>query len=379
MGTMGSRECTATASRSQRGGVFPHRAAAREPSGAKASGPGSCDTTAPLAIVEVVASGTHEREQGRAATVILAVVLLGALTARVAAAERVPTGAAAERTAVRLREAGPQAPDANASLQAADEALERGDHAAAAEGFSASYRALSPAQRQSPVGARTIARAYDAYREAWHRGRDVALLRAAEALLGEHVALLEPVAKPEVVQEARHQLEWIEHLLELEEASARAATPVACPEPPALEAPVCPTVAAEPEPAEPVAADEVDAAPQRRDPVGVALVAAGTVTLTGGVGLLIGGARVLPTARQQIEAAGRDPDDPVPQDAVYLQIHQERGRNVMIAGGVVAGVGAAAAAWGIVRLARRRTGAPDAERAVTVGLAPRGILLRARF
>lgn len=361
-------------------GVFPHRAAAREPSGAKASGPGSCDTTAPLAIVEVVASDTHQREPGRAATVLLAVALLGAPTARVAAAERDRAGAAAERTAVALRlRAGPQALDANARLQAADEALERGDHAAAAEGFSASYRALSPEQRQSPVGARTIARAYDAYREAWHRGRDAALLRAAQALLREHVALLEPVAKPDVVQEARHQLEWIEHLLELEEASVRAAAPVACPEPPAQEAPVCPTVAAEPEPTEPVAAEEVDAAPQRRDPVGVALVAAGTVTLTGGVGLLIGGARVLPTARQQVEAAGRDPDDPVPQDAVYLQVHQERGRNVMIAGGVVAGVGAAAAAWGIVRLARRRAGGPDAERAVTVGLARRGILLRARF
>ena len=89
---------------------------------------------------------------------------------------------------------------------------------------------------------------------------------------------------------------------------------------------------------------------------------------------------MLPTARQQIVAAGRNPDDPVPQDATYLQVHEERGRNLMIAGGVVAGVGAAAATWGLVRLLRRRSPASRAEaRPVAVGLSPRGILLRARF
>lgn len=290
---------------------------------------------------------------------VLAVVLLG-----------VPVQAAA----------GPQVPqpDASALLRSADEALERGDHAAAAEGFAGSYRALSIEQRRGPVGSRTIALAYDAYREAWHRGRDAAPLRAARELLAEHVAALEPAGKAEAVQEARHKLGWIEHLLELEEASARVTEPAACPEPAPQAAPECPTVA--PASVEPASPTQTDVPPRRRDPVGVALVAAGAVTLAGGVGLLVGGARVLPTARQQIEAAGRDPDDPVPQDEVYLQVHEERGRNLMIAGGVVAGVGAAAATWGIVRLVQRREGGGRAkERAVAVGLSPRGILLRARF
>lgn len=279
------------------------------------------------------------------------------------------------------RASGPAvpAPDATALLQAADEALERGDYAGAAEGFRASYRALSVEQQRSRVGARTIALAYDAYREAWHRGRDPAPLRAAQELLVEHIATLEPAGMSAAVQETRHRLEWIEHLLELEEASARATAPAACPEPAPQEAPVCPTVATEPTGSGPTAPVETDA--PRRDVVGVALVAAGAVTLAGGVGLLIGGSRVLPTARQQIVAAGRNPDEPVPQDATYLQVHEERGRNLMIAGGVVAGVGAAAATWGLVRLIRRRSPARRAEAAppVAVGLSPRGILLRARF
>lgn len=268
--------------------------------------------------------------------------------------------------------------DANALLQAADEALARGDHAAAAAGFGASYRALSVEQQRGPLGGRTIALAYDAYREAWHRGRDAEPLRAAQTLLAEHLVALEPANRPAAVQEARHRLEWIEHLLELEEASARAATPVVCPEPPPREAPVCPA----PAPAGPVEGGPAksDEPPHRIDPLGVALVASGTVTLAGGVGLLVGGSRVLPTAREQVEAAGRDPNDPVPQDAAYLQVHEERGRNLMIAGGVVTGLGVAVVTWGIARLVRRRAGTSrGSERAVAVGLAPRGILLRARF
>lgn len=285
----------------------------------------------------------------------------------------------ADDTAERTTGPAVPAPDANALLQAADEALERGDHAGAAEGFRGSYRALSAEQQRSPVGARTIALAYDAYREAWHRGRDPAPLRAARELLLEHITTLERANMTAAVQETRHRLEWIEHLLELEEASARAATPAACPEPPVQETPVCPTVEPEPTSRGTATPAETDA-PPRRDVVGVALVSAGAVTLVGGVGLLIGGSRVLPTARQQIVAAGRDPDDPVPQDAVYLQVHQERGRNVMIAGGVVAGVGAAAATWGLVRLIRGRSAASRAKaHPVAVGVSPRGILLRARF
>jgi hypothetical protein len=304
------------------------------------------------------------------------IALLGGPAAHAEAASREPWASSLG--------AGPSAApqDASALLRAADEALERDNHATAAEGFAASYRALSVEQRRGPVGGRTIALAYDAYREAWHRGRDPAPLRAARGLLVEHVATLEPAGKHVAVQEARHRLGWIEHLLELEDASARAAAPAACPEPPAQEAPVCPTVAPEPraEPAGPDEPADADAPSRRRDPVGVALVAAGAVTTAGGVGLLIGGSRVLPTARRQIEATGRDPDDPVPQDAVYLQVHQERGRNVMIAGGVVTGVGAAAAVWGIVRLVRRRDGASRGRtQAVTVGPWARGILLRARF
>jgi hypothetical protein len=318
----------------------------------------------------VVASGTRGREAGRSTAVVLLVALLGA------------PAQAHERSAAASVEAGLQAapqPDASASalLRSADEALERGDHAAAAEGFAGSYRALSIEQRRGPVGSRTIALAYDAYREAWHRGRDAAPLRAARELLAEHVAALEPVGRPAAVQEARHKLGWIEHLLELEDASARVPEAAACPEPTPQEAPVCPSV--EPAPGDP-AGPTNDAPARRRDAVGVALVAAGAVTLAGGVGLLVGGSRVLPTAREQIEATGRNPDDPVPQDEAYLQVHEERGRNLMIAGGVVAGVGAAAATWGIVRLVQRRDGGGRArERAVAVGLSPRGILLRGRF
>jgi hypothetical protein len=319
----------------------------------------------------VVASGTRAREAGRSTAVVLVVALLGAPAQAVAAGER----------SMGSVEAGLQAapqPDASALLRSADEALERGDHAAAAEGFAGSYRALSIEQRRGPVGNRTIALAYDAYREAWHRGRDAAPLRAARELLAEHVAALEPVGRPAAVQEARHKLGWIEHLLELEDASARVPEAAACPEPTPQEAPVCPSV--EPEAANPAGPTHGDAPARRRDAVGVALVAAGAVTLAGGVGLLVGGSRVLPTAREQIESTGRNPDDPVPQDEAYLQVHEERGRNLMIAGGVVAGVGAAAATWGIVRLVQRREGGGRArERAVAVGLSPRGILLRGRF
>lgn len=281
--------------------------------------------------------------------------------------------------------AAPAAPavpdtDANALLRAADEALERGDHATAAEGFSASYRALSLEQQRSAVGGRTVTLACDAYREAWHRARDPEPLRAARALLTEHIAAIEPGGKTAALQEARHHLEWIEHLLELEEASARAATPVACPEPTPQEPPVCPAPTLEPRGDAGAEPPRTDAPPRRADVVGVALVAAGAVTLGGGVGLLVGGSRVLPAAREQVRATGRDPTDPVPQDAAYLQLHEERGRNLMIAGAVVAGLGAAAATWGIVRLVRRRAGRrADDVRAVTVAPSPRGILLRARF
>lgn len=331
-----------------------------------------CDPAARVAMVGAVASGIRGLVGWWGAWGALVVVGLG--DPAPAAARH---GRAHEIAAQGLHRWAPDQ-DANALLQVADEALARGDHAAAAAGFGASYRALSVEQQRGPLGGRTIALAYDAYREAWHRGRDAEQLRAARTLLGEHLVALEPANRPAAVQETRHRLEWIEHLLELEEASARAATPVVCPEPAPSAAPICPA----PDPVGPVESGPTksDDPPRRTDPLGVALVASGAVTLAGGVGLLVGGSRVLPTAREQIEAAGRNPDDPVPQDAAYLQVHEERGRNLMIAGGVVAGLGAAVVTWGIVRLVRRRTGAGRGqERAVAVGLAPRGILLRARF
>jgi hypothetical protein len=323
-------------------------------------------------MVGAVPSGIRGLDGRWGTWVALAIVVLGGPAH---AAGR--PGRATEVAAQSLHQWAPEQ-DANTLLHTADEALARGDHAAAAAGFGASYRALSVEQQRGPLGGRTIALAYDAYREAWHRGRDAEQLRAAQSLLGEHLVALEPANRPAATQETRHRLEWIEHLLELEEASARAATPVVCPEPEPSAALVCPA----PEPVGLVEGGptKTDDPPHRTDPLGVALVASGSVTLAGGVGLLVGGSRVLPTAREQIEAAGRDPDDPVPQDAAYLQVHQERGRNLMIAGGVVAGLGAAVVTWGIVRLVRRRTGAGRGqERAVAVSLAPRGILLRARF
>lgn len=331
-----------------------------------------CDATARVAMVGAVASGKQGLVGMWGPWVALVVVGL---------ADPAPAAAwhsrAREIAAQELHQWAPDQ-DANALLQAADQALARGDHAAAAAGFGASYRALSMEQQQGPLGGRTIALAYDAYREAWHRGRDAAQLRAAQTLLGEHIVALEPVNRPAAMQETRHRLEWIEHLLELEEASTRTAPPVVCPEPEPSTAQVCPT----PGPVDPVESEPVktEDPPPRTDPLGVALVAAGAVTLAGGVGLLVGGSRVLPTAREQIEAAGRNPDDPVPQDVAYLQVHEQRGRNLMIVGGVAAGLGAAVVTWGIVRLVRRRTGADRGqERGVAVGVAPRGILLRARF
>lgn len=326
-----------------------------------------------VAIVDAVPKGIRRLHRSRGAWRALAIAALAC-----------PVPAAAHPLAVGLAGA-PTVPalpdkDANALLRAADESLERGDYATAAEGYSASYRALSLEQQRSALGGRTIALAYDAYREAWHRGRSPEPLRAARGLLVEHIAVLDPGGKPAAIQEARHRLEWIEHLLELEEASARAATPVACPEPAPQEPLVCPDPTHGPEGDAGEGSSPEDVAPRRNDPVGVALVAAGAVTLGGGVGLVVGGSRVLPAAQEQVRATGRDPDDPVPQDAAYLQVHEERGRNLMIAGGVVAGLGVAAATWGIVRLVRRRAGGrASAERAVTVIPSPRGILLRARF
>lgn len=323
-----------------------------------------CSARARLAIVGPVgrdASG-HGRGRGRAGLVHAAVLACG----------------------LRLASAAWAAPadDANALLRAADDALSRGDHAGAAEGFAASYRALSRDQQHGPLGGRTIALAYEAYREAWHRARDPAPLQAAQALLHEHEVALEGVGKVAAVEENRLRQDWIEHLLELEQARAAAAVPApACPEPAVVEPAVCPAPALEPGPKTPPV--QPADAPPRRDGLGLALTAGGGVTLLGGIGLLIGGTQVLPMARREVVAAGRDPNDPVPQDAAYLEQHRGRGRTFMIAGGVVAGVGAAVATWGVVRLVGRGRGRSHDGRVegreISVGLSPRAILLRARF
>ncbi|MCH9683633.1 MAG: hypothetical protein K0V04_19500 [Deltaproteobacteria bacterium] len=279
--------------------------------------------------------------------------------------------------------------DVDAHLGEATRQLEQRQHHAAAQSFAAGYRGMTEAQQRGPVGQRAIALAYDAYREAWHDARDQGPLREGQALLGEHVEVLERAGQRQAAAETRANLAWLEHLLELEEqAAVEQVEPVACPEPlPLLVEP------APPDPTDPLepggSADPVDEPRSSRDPLGVALATAGGVVMVGGVGVLIGGTQVLPRARRQIESANRDPDNPIAQDSTYLDEHRRRGQTWMISGAVVAGVGAAALTWGIVRLVQRRnkrgsSGEPSEARGpvrdrLTFAVSPRAILLRARF
>ncbi len=271
--------------------------------------------------------------------------------------------------------AAPGVPDVDG--QDAETLFDRGEYGRAAGKFAANYRAMTEPQRGGPVGQRTIARAYDAYREAWHVARDPAPLREGKALLEEHVMLVKQAGSGHAAREAQAKLEWLSHLLELEEqAATEVVPPPECPEP-------LPPIS-EPPPRDPPdelpVQDPPDEQPRaRRDPLGLALTTGGSVVLGGGVGLLIGGTQVLPTARRQVEAAGRDPDNPVPQDVTYLAQHRTRGRRWMISGGVVAGVGVAALTWGIVRLVQHRHNGSAKSDKLTIGVSPRAILLRARF
>lgn len=274
--------------------------------------------------------------------------------------------------------------DAASGKQRWDEAIAK---------YRAAYYGLPPEDQATYVGSLTVRKAMRAYQERVAAeqapGQRKALLQRQRVLLEEFLDAV--AAKPGAAEEIGEDV-----IAELEESRRSIDAALADPKPTTSE----PTGDASPNDTSSgsdgasttTTSDPEDTTTDRPDPtskpardwVGLGLVIGGSVTLAAGIGVSVGRFTIRNNALQLVDAGGEDyaPGTQARED--YLDQEYARADKLLIAGGVVAGVGLATIVGGVVRIFvhRRRTATP---KAAAVHLAPvlspttAGLVLHRRF
>jgi hypothetical protein len=236
------------------------------------------------------------------------------------------------------------APDAEAFMVRAEQALSEQRYGDAAALFEQAYFSLSAKERTSALGELLVLNAVEAHEQAWLASDELEELRAASNLLRKHVAVAEvrklPV-HPEITQ-TRERIDGILHKL------AGSTTPRREPPPPTV------SESAEPRPATQPARASTDRRP--RDAVAIGLLAGGSVAVAGGVAMLGVGAALPGWARRQLEERGGTGE----QDRAFLDDADRTSIGLMAGGGSLAALGVVAIVVGAVRAARKGTSRTEA-------------------
>ncbi len=259
------------------------------------------------------------------------------------------------------------------SLTEGDTASEAGDSEGALSKYEAAYRELPEADRGSYFGSMPVRKAMRAYekliaQESIHDTRQN-LLKRQRDLLDEFLAAVDERegAVEEVGQDVVAELEEIRRAIDAE------IVPEPPDPPPENETP--------PPELEPVAPTNTDSEKPPRDGLGLGLVIGGGTALGIGLGVSVGRWTIRSQARDNVDS-NEDFAEGTQARADYLAEEDERARNFLIAGSVVAGVGLAVAIGGGIRLAlHRRRAAPELGLHVFPEIGPKmtGLTLHRRF
>jgi hypothetical protein len=241
-------------------------------------------------------------------------------------------------------------------LTDAQEHRNAGDHRAAAESYADYYRALGD-DRTTTAGENAVLAATDAYRSAWKADHDRADLLASQALLQAHIADFEATrgaTEGEGVDEARLELQWVREQLETSEPDATPVPPTTVAEPDPTPAQIGPERPPSDRPRDDPAKTTAPASP-RLDRPGLALsITGGALTATGAV-LLGWGGLWGPAVDRAADSAVPGSNVPMNFDsAAWASDQRKTGTRMLIAGGVLAGVGLPLLVYGVVRLVRGR-------------------------
>jgi hypothetical protein len=240
------------------------------------------------------------------------------------------------------------APDAEALVVEAEEALGAGEYADAAALFERAYMALSARERTGQLGEHLVLSAAEAREKAWLGSDTVAELEEASRLLDKHIATVEARgAEPGAeVTTTKSRLDAIIAKL----GSARS-------DPPPEDDPLPGPVVDEPGTlSDGPAVRDTPPNTSRPDVLGLSLVIGGSVLTVGGAVMLGVGAALPGWAEDRLAERGGTSE----QDDVFLSDAKRAGVGLMAGGGVMAGVGVVAIIVGAVRLVRRNKRAATA-------------------
>lgn len=267
--------------------------------------------------------------------------------------------------------AGAAGPGTGGSLlEQAQSAEADGRHREAGDKFAAYYRGLPLNVRGSESGEYIVAFAAKAYRAAWNADHERSALEDSRLLIDAFLADVGTVAggtPPGWTQAMQGERKEVQRLLDEDEA---ASTPPPADPPPEEQLPK------EPPPKEPLAKEPLPEEPKdptpataddKRDGVGIGLLVGGVAALGGGVAMIAIGVRNEGRAEDVVANASASGGSTI-VDPEWLPAQRRQWRTLAGVGGGLAALGLAAAIWGTVRLASKRSGKP--ERMVTAGAIP---------